>query len=103
MSTTIVTPEVAKPAHFASCTETAIGRRVKALVGIGTPETAYTLGFLMDNLDPFRGECRCFDIQLRAVEADLAVARKAERAGRAKTAVIADLVDRRDALRSVTR
>lgn len=53
----------------------------------------------LDNLDLYRGECRCYDIQLRAVEADLTVARRAQKAGRDKTSVIADLTARRDALR----
>ena len=99
MSTTIVTPEVEKPQHFASCTETATGRRVAEFIGIYGADRIMKLGALTDNLDLYRGECRCYDIQLRAVEADLTVARRAQKAGRDKTSVIADLTARRDALR----
>lgn len=102
MDTQIVSPETTIPQHFALCTETAIGRRVAEFIGIYGADRIMKLGALTDNLDLYRGECRCYDIQLRAVEADLAVARKAQKAGRDKTSVIADLTARRDALRAVT-
>ena len=99
MTITTVSPETAIPEHFASCTETATGRRVAEFIGIYGADRIMKLGALTDNLDLYRGECRCYDIQLRAVEADLTVARRAQKAGRDKTSVIADLTARRDALR----
>lgn len=102
MDTTSVTTtarEVGRPQHFPSCDAEAIGRRVLGLVKQYPEGGAFTLGVLTSFLDSYRGECRCFDIQLRAVEADLAARRKAQRAGHDRSAEIAQLLVARDALR----
>lgn len=102
MSITSLSPEVEKPQHFASCTQEAIGRRVLDWHLAFGGSFAFTLDELTKDLDLHRGKCRCFEMQLEKVEADLTVARKAQKAGRDKTAVIADLTAHRDALKAVT-
>lgn len=101
MTTTSVTAttEVEAPRHFADCDSLAIGRRVLEFHALYGADRLMKLGALTDNLDLYRGECRCYDIQLRAVEADLAARRKAQRAGYDRDAEIAQLLVARDALR----
>lgn len=101
MSTTIVSPEVEKPQHFADCDSLALGRRVKEILLAEGPCAVVFLTSITAStqIERHRGECSCFALQLTRVEADLAARRKAQRAGFDREAEIEQLLLARDVLR----
>ena len=105
MTVTRLHPQVEQPRHFADCDSLWIGRRVKQLILLHGPYHSLPLDYVADiDYDrvcsvPGQG---CFDLQLTRVEADLAVRRKAQRAGHHHELEIAALLTARETLRAVT-
>lgn len=105
MSTASVAPEAAITAdrlHYQTCDDAAVGRKVRWLLERDRgkrPAPGYLpIDLVTMDLDRHRGYCRCLQMQLESVKADLAVARKAHKSGRDKTFTIAELTAQRDAL-----
>jgi hypothetical protein len=89
--------------HFDTCTDEAIGRRVRWLIHYNGPDWgALPLHEALNGIDHHRRPCSCFKIQLQHVEADLKVHQNAQDArGVDRSREIAALEAKRDALREV--